>query len=140
MTDDYTLITEVVAEGIYDFVIQELEQLGASIDQIDLASKVPEYRCIFGTDDTGPVNGDRTRRKGKIQYGIAVENPRMIEIDVLGTVGTRSRGDHDMICRIPLLTVNLDRVCIDKTTMPFQHRDGIAIVEFATHILLPRNH
>ena len=59
MAQQHAAIAHVVAEGVDDLVIQEFEQLGAGVDQVDLAVEIAEHRRIFAADHAGPVDGHR---------------------------------------------------------------------------------
>ena len=91
----------------------------AGVDQVDLAAQVAKHRRVFAADDAGAVDRDRLRRERQVEDRVAVEDPRMLEIDVRRAIGPRAGGDHeavggDLLAGRPWLRSTSTRVRIDE--------------------------
>ncbi|MNF54779.1 hypothetical protein D3C84_362190 [compost metagenome] len=97
VADQYVAVTQVIAERIGNFRIQEAQQLVTIVDQVDQHAETAEDRRIFATDDPGPIDDQPARRMTEGENGIAVIHPRMMEVDVCRTIGTRAGSNDDLL-------------------------------------------
>ncbi len=82
MADQGTLITQVIAQRIGNFVIKEIQQAIPRVNQIHLHAQASKDRSVFTANNTGTVNNQGTWRMLQVKNGVGVVNPRMSKIDI----------------------------------------------------------
>ena len=70
VANQYTVVTQVVTQGIGNFIIQERQQATARVDQVYLHTQSSKDGGVFRTNDTGTVDNQGTRGVGQIQNGV----------------------------------------------------------------------
>jgi hypothetical protein len=99
---------------------------------------------ISAADHAGAVDRNRARRLAQAQHGVAVDHPRMVEVDVVGAIRPRSGRDHEMIRGELLVRAvagdHLDLVRARERRLAVDHLDLVALVEAAPHAHLAGDH
>ncbi|MNC13758.1 hypothetical protein D3C75_615120 [compost metagenome] len=132
VTDQHVVVAQVIAQRIGNLVIQEAEQLVAVVDQVDQHAQATEDRRIFTTDDPGSVDDHSPRGVAEVEDGVAVVDPRMAEVDIGRTVGTRAGGHHHLLghqlFHHAVVGHHLDGVLVGETGGTEEHVDAIACI------------
>src|SRR5690606_16443400 len=133
VADDHAQLAQVVAEGVRNLVVEKGQQAVPSVDQIDLDTQAAENRGVLATDGARAVDDDGAGSVVQAQDGIAVEDARVVEIDVFGPLGPRA-GGADEVLRGQLSDpaaagIELYGMGVEEARAPLQHRDVVAGVE-----------
>src|SRR5207249_7790615 len=133
VADERPFFAEVIAQRVANLIVKKLQKLLAGVDQIELAAEVAKHRGIFAADDAGAVDRDRPGRERQIENRVAVEDARVIKIDIGWTIGAAADGDDEELGREafdrPFGLADLDRVRIDEAGLPGVNRDTVFLVE-----------
>ncbi len=144
MTDDDPAFTQVVTQRVDDLVVQEFKQLFSRVDEVHFDAEVAEHRRIFAANDAGSKDADRPGRVRQVEDCVAVVNSRVGEIDSVGPVGTRARGDDDgtRLQQAPAAQFvdHFNRSWSSQTGSTTEHRHAVAIVEALPHVDLFVDH
>src|SRR5690606_34231556 len=112
----------------------------AVVDQIHLDAQPAEDGSVFAANDAGTIDNQRARCVVELQDGVAVIDPRMVEIDVRRTIRARTRGDDDLLgdqsIHRPFGVHQFDGMGIGETALAEKQIDTVArIVAVArTHL------
>ncbi len=139
MAEDHTAVAHVIAKGIHDLVIEERQQLLARVDEVHLQPEVPEHGGVFAPDDSGTENGNRAGSVVEVQDGVAIEDARVFEVNIVGPVRPRARGDDSVLERHLLMTIvraviNVQRVLVEEFAFADKHINSVAFVEARPHV------
>src|SRR5690606_33024988 len=93
VTNDHVVGAQVVTQRIGDFIVEEVEQLVAVVDQVDQYAQAAEDRGVLGANHPSAVDDDATRRVGQAEDGVAVVDAWVVEVDIRRTVRARTRGN-----------------------------------------------
>ncbi len=67
------------------------------VDQVDQHAQATEDRGVLATDHPGSVDDQPARGMAQREDGVAVVDPRVVEVDVRRAVGARAGGDDELI-------------------------------------------
>src|SRR5690606_28022721 len=87
VTDPRHAGPQMVTERIGALVIGEAQQPVAAVDEVDLHAQTTEDGGVFPTDRSRAVDDQRPRRVIELENGVAVIDPRVVEIDIRRAVG-----------------------------------------------------
>ncbi|MNM94455.1 hypothetical protein D3C81_1068590 [compost metagenome] len=132
VTDQHVVVAQVIAQRIGNLVVEEAEQLVAGIDQVYQHAEAAEDRRIFAADHPGSVDDQPARSVAEGEDSVAVVDPRVVEVDVRGTIGTRAGGDDELVggqaLDRPLGRDHFHGALIDEAGGAIEHVDAIARV------------
>ena len=96
VTHHHIEVPQVVAEGIGDFIVEKAHQPLPGVDQVNPGVEAGEDRGVLTADYTGTVDNNISRCVVEAEYGVAIKNIRVVEIDILRAVGTGSGGQQEV--------------------------------------------
>ena len=128
----HVVVAQVITQRLGNLVVEEAEQLVTVVDQIDQYPKATENRRVLTTDHAGAVDDQTTRGVAKAEDGVAVVNPRMVEVDIQRTIRTRTGGNHHLLgdhgFHHPIGAHHLNGLGVGKAGGTTEHIDAIARV------------
>ena len=138
VADHHALIAQVVAERVGDLVVEEGQQLRARVHQVHLAAHVAEDAGVLAADHPRAVDENGTGRGGHAEEGIAVEDARVVEIDVARPKGMGTGSDDEGVGGqdggLGLLAgTHLQGVRIEESGVAVVQPDPVALVKIPAH-------
>jgi len=88
---------QVVAEGVDEFVVDEIEQLGALVDEGDTHAERRGHRRVLHTDHTRAHDSHGRRNTSDAGDAIRIDDCLVVEVDTRRSRGPRADGDHDLV-------------------------------------------
>ena len=82
MSNQHTVIAQVITQGVRNLVIQEREQASSGVDQVHFHTQTGENRGVFGTNHARAINDQGAGRVGQIQNGIRVVDTVVTEVHI----------------------------------------------------------
>ena len=127
--EQHALRAGVVQQRFDDFVVAELEQVGAAVDHRDLHAQRGEHDGVFQADHAAADDDHRPRHARQIEDLVGIENRFAVERNVRGPRGPRAGGQQDVLGLEDLpfaAAADFDAVRIDERRLAVRDVHAVA--------------